>query len=478
MALQQLGIGVAALTVGCTAGATDVPPPGPAVDGPPDLSSAPPPTPDLGSAPDLSPLSPGQLLAGIDAVVVLMMENRSFDHFLGSLARDASYPGRALVDGLTGSESNPDPAGQPVALHQLMNFTPADPPHSWDASHQQWNDGKNDGFVIAHAGASQADVMGYHDRSQLPFLYALADRYTTCDRWYASVMGPTWPNRFYLHSCTSVGKRDNKPFLGAGPDTVWDRLKAKGLVGKNFTPGLIPFYTGGYVGKLLQMNPAAKFDEFLRDAKAGTLPPFSMIDPDFLTNDDHPSHNIQLGQAFLATVVAALAQSPQWSRTLLMITYDEHGGFFDHVSPPHVVDDQPGFYQLGFRVPGLVIGPTVRAGHVERTQYDHTSVAATLRTRFGIASLSPRMDAAADVSACIDPRRIGNPAPPPTDLPKVSLRLRDALRFSGVHSQPELLTLIQSGAIPAHLVDQRSDAERTLSWLRAGEQLGALRLDG
>ena len=476
-ALQQLGIGVAALTVGCTT-AADGEVPSPDLGSAPDLSSSPPPPPkpDLASAPDLRPPTPTQLLAGIDAVVVLMMENRSFNHFLGSLKRDASYPGRAVVDGLTGSESNPDPAGMPVPVHQLTNFTPADPPHGWDASHQQWDEGKNDGFVVAHTGADQADVMGYHDRSQLPFLYALADRYTVCDRWFASVMGPTWPNRFYLHSCTSVGKKDNKPFLIGGPDTVWERLKDKGLVGKNYTPGLVPFYTGGYIGKVLKTNPAARFDQFLADAKAGTLPPFSMIDPDFLTNDDHPSHDIHLGQAFMATLVAALAQSPQWSRTLLVITYDEHGGFFDHVSPPHAIDDQPGFYQFGFRVPSLVIGPTVRTGHVESTQYDHTSVAATLRTRFGIASLSPRMDAAVDVSACIDPTRLANPAPPPTDLPKVTLRLKDALRFSGVHSQPQLLSMIRSGAIPPHLVDQRSDAERTLSWLRAGEQLGALTL--
>lgn len=474
-ALQQLGVGVAALTVGCVAGADDAPPPAPPPAANPDLSMPPPP--DMATPRDLGPLSPAQLLAGIDAVVVLMMENRSFDHFLGALKRDSAYPGRARVDGLTGSESNPDPAGMAVPLHRLETFTPADPPHSWDASHKQWNEGKNDGFVLAHAGADQADVMGYHDRGQIPFLYALADRYTICDRWFASVLGPTWPNRYYLHSCTSMGKRDNTPFLIGGPATVWERMKAKGLAARNYTPGLVPFYAGGYVGKLLQLNPAARFDQFLSDAKAGTLPAFSMIDPDFLTNDDHPSHNIQLGQAFMATIIAALAQSPQWSRTLLMITYDEHGGFFDHVAPPHAADDQAGFYQMGFRVPGLVIGPTVRTGHVESTQYDHTSVAATLRTRFGIASLSPRMDAAADVSACIDPMRIGNPAPPPTDLPKVPVRLRDALRFSGVHSQPGIVALIQKGVIPRSMVDPRSDAERTLSWLRAGEQLGALRLE-
>src|ERR1700733_11186172 len=139
-----------------------------------------------------------------------------------------------------------------------------------------------------------------------------------------------------------------------------------------------------------------------------------MIDPDFLTNDDHPSHNVQLGQAFMATIMAALAKSPQWARTLFVITYDEHGGFFDHVSPPKASDSQPGFDQFGFRVCSVVVGATVRAGYVNSTQYDHTSVAATLRTRFGITSLSQRMDAAADLSACLDPLKIGNPAPPPT----------------------------------------------------------------
>ncbi len=478
-ALQQLGIGVAALTTGCTVGATEFAPPDLASDvdlsttlpPSPDLASAPP---DLASPPDLSPRTPAQLLAGIDAVVVLMMENRSFDHYLGALKRDATYPDRAVVDGLSGSEWNPDAMGSHVATHLLTNFTPADPPHSWNAAHQQWNAGKNDGFVRAHAGTSQSDVMGYHDRSQLPFLYALADHFTICERWFASVMGPTWPNRFYLHSGTSVGVKENKSFLTGGPDTIWERLRDKGLAAKNYTAGLATFYTAGYLGKALKMNPSARFDEFLSAAKAGTLPPFSLIDPDFLTNDDHPSHNIQLGQAFMATLVAALTQSPQWKRTLLIITYDEHGGFYDHVAPPKTPDDQPDFDQLGFRVPSLIIGPTVRSGHVESTQYDHTSVAATLRTRYGIASLSRRMDAASDISACIDPLKVDNPDPPPTDLPKVTLRLQDALRFSGVHSQPEMSLLLRRGAIRP--VDQRSDTERTLSWLRAGEQLGALTL--
>src|SRR5262249_31341944 len=155
-----------------------------------------------------------------------------------------------------------------------------------------------------------------------------------------------------------------------------DRLKAKGLQGKNYNAGVAAFYAGGYLGKVLSgQNPVVKLDEFFNDAKQGTLPPFAMIDPDFLTNDDHPSHDINLGQALMASIVQAVAQSPQWPRILLCITYDEHGGFFDHVPPPTATDEDAEFRQYGFRVPSLVIGGLVRAGQVNHTVFDHASVA-------------------------------------------------------------------------------------------------------
>jgi phospholipase C len=480
-ALQGIGVGVTALTVGC-AGSDD-----PLADTGADLASPPAPSgedlatspPDMARPADMTevPLTPAQLLAGIDAVVVLMMENRSFDHYLGALVADTKYPGKRRPDGLTGKESNPDAMGNPVTVFRMDNFTPDDPPHGWTASHNQFNGGKNDGFVKAHAGASEKEAMGYHDRGHIPFYYALADRYTVCDRWFASVMGPTWPNRYYLHAGTSGGKKDNSAFATGGPTTIWERFKEKGKAAKNYHVGFAPWFAGGFVGKLLGgLNPAKKFDEFFSDCKNGTLPPFSIIDPDYLTNDDHPSHNIQLGQALISTIVQAIAQSPQWSRTLLVITYDEHGGFHDHVPPPRLPDDLPDFEQIGFRVPTLVIGPTVRTAHVESMQFDHTSVGATLALKHGFMPLSKRMTAANDLSACIDPMRVKNPAPPPKDLPKVMLRLRDALRFSGVNSQPELDHMVQRGQIPRHLLDPRSDAERTLAWLRIGQSLGAVDL--
>jgi phospholipase C len=173
--------------------------------------------PDVDAAPDASEvttctaastMTPEQLLAHVETIVVLCMENRSFDHYLGSLRLAES---RADVDGLRGTESNPTTANVAVPVHKLETFTPADPPHGWDACHAQWNTGGNDGFVRAHAGADEADVMGYHVRAQIPATYALADAGVICNRWFAGCLGPTWPNRFYLHGATSKGVKSNVP---------------------------------------------------------------------------------------------------------------------------------------------------------------------------------------------------------------------------------------------------------------------------
>lgn len=450
-------------------------------------SGPPPPKPDAGTndtgAPDVAveagpPPTPEELLAGIDHIVVLMMENRSFDHYLGSLKSDGKYTAASIVDGLTGNESNPAPDNTPVPVFKLSNFTPDDPAHSWDASHAQWNAGKNDGFVKAHAGSSQNEVMGYHDRSQLPFYYWLADNFAICDSWYASVMGPTWPNRFYLHACTSKGKQGNTPFLTGAPTTIWKKLKDAGKTFKNYRAGIVAWYTGAFVGELLNLNPVVAMSEFFDDAQKGTLPDFSIIDPDFAAADDHPDHDIKKGQVFVASVYKALAASPSWSKTLLIVTYDEHGGFFDHVPPPKTVDPEAGFDQLGFRVPTFVIGGMVKKGHVDKTVYDHCSVAATVRTRFGIQSLGPRMDAAKSIAACIDPETYKSPSPPPQNMPMpIKMSLDEALEYRvGTSSQPELDAMIADGTIPRDQVDARPARERLGDWMYRADKLGVVTL--
>lgn len=432
-------------------------------------------SPPASTTPPAPALTPEQLIAGIDHIVVLMMENRSFDHFLGSLKTDAAYAQSSNIEGLMGTESCPAPDGSSVTVHKLTSFETPDLPHDWDPMHASYNNGKNDGFVIQHAGADQADAMGFFDRSQLPLYYWLADNFTVCDHWFSSVLGPTWPNRFYLHATTSGGKKDNTPFVFGAPDTIWDRLKSKSLTYKNYGAGTVTWYLGGFAGKLLSLNPTAKIDDFFSAAANGSLPSFSLIDPDFEASDDHPAHNVQRGQAFVASVYQALAQSPAWNKTLFIITYDESGGFFDHLPPPAAKDDNSDFAHEGFRVPSFVIGPTVKKGYVCKTTLEHSSVAATLKTRFDIASLSMRMDNANDITDCIDPLKVNAPAAPPTGMPTVAMTMTTAL-FDGVgeHSQPVLKDMLDRGEIQA--VNSPNHQERIGAWLAHAERLGAVRI--
>ncbi len=467
--LAGLGASVGAAAIGCgsdgSAGGT------PDASGDPDSR-----VPDPDAAPpdaarscsDNGGLSASELLAGIDTIVVLCMENRSFDHYLGALRL---VEGRADIDGLTGSETNLDPDGAAVPVHLLEDFTPADPPHGWDACHEQWNDGALDGFVRAHAGADQADAMGYHVRSQLPITYALADAGALCERWFSSCLGPTWPNRFYLHGATSKGIKSNLPALGFA--SIFDRLDDAGIASANYYHD-VAWASGGY-GKVSGLRT---IDRFFEDAEAGTLPPFSIVDPQFFgggANDDHPDHDLQLGQALIGAVVAALGASPQWSRCLFVLTYDEHGGFYDHVAPPETIDDDDEFRRLGVRVPGIVIGPTVRRGCVISTVLEHSSVVATASAKWELPPLNSRAATVADLSVCIDPRRVDDPLPPPV-LPKLRISRRRVLARPARPSHPELAEAIARRELPAGL-DRRGESDAiTMRVLERAAKLGVVEL--
>jgi phospholipase C len=219
-------------------------------------------------------------------------------------------------------------------------------------------------------------------------------------------------------------------------------------------------------------------DGFFRDAASGNLPPFALVDPDFQSNDGHPPHDLALAEAFLSSVHRALVNGPAWGRTMLVISFDEHGGFFDHVPPPTTVDANPNFCQMGFRVPTLVTGPMVAAGRLVSTTFEHVSIAATLRTRFGIRSLNARMDAAADLSSCVDPSLAAAPAATSAALlPTVELP-RALAREGAIHStsQPEMERLARRGGVPAHHLDPRTPHERVRSWLRHAQDLEAVRV--
>lgn len=394
-------------------------------------------------------MDPAALLAHIDTIVVVMMENRSFDHYFGArklLEGEAS-------NGLSGGESNPDFTNNQIAVFKMDEFEPADPPHGWESCHLQFNLGDNNGFVLENEKVNPAvkeQAMGYHVRTQLPAIYEMADNFVLCDHWYSSVMGPTWPNRFYLNCATSDGQKGNfpEPFI----PTIWHLLVDAGVSSRIYftdipwAAGAFPLvptvwgrFAEGYNGFNVQnlTNPYT-LEKFFDDAAAGTLPSVTFIDPGFTSNDDHPDHNIQLGQVLLGSIYKAMAQSPHWGRCLLVITYDEHGGFFDHVAPPKTIDERPEFEQLGFRVPSLVIGGTVRRGCVDSTPYEHVSVLTTIARRFGLPWLNERHEQAPDLSGCIHPEYIADPPPAP-DIAPLTVSVSELLADVGkTTSQPEL----------------------------------------
>jgi phospholipase C len=421
------------------------------------------------------------LLADLQTIVVVMMENRSFDHHLGALRIDSGYGAAKTVDGLRGSEC-PDTDGKMIAAWRLTGHEARFiPTHKWGPSHAAFDSGRNDGFLQVNPGAAdRVQVMGYHDREHLPVQYALADQYTVCDRWFASVMGPTWPNRFHLHAGTSAGRRDNTPIGFGGPATIWERMAERCRSTRNYFAAPAPWYAAAFPAKAFSGNDAlvaARIEDFFHDARTGNLPEFAVIDPDFLTGDGHPAHDLSLSEAFLSSVYRAMAESPQWSRSLLVICYDEHGGFYDHVPPPQTADPLADFRQLGFRVPALVIGPTVWQGGVISEPFEHVSIAATLGTRYGIESLGSRMNAARDLSACIDPALVKAPAAPARAFPRIDVtesQVTAALNQSP--SQVELAAAIDNHQVPEHMVDPRSNADRLDGWLRQAQELDVLRV--
>lgn len=427
-----------------------------------------------------------QLLSSVDHIVVVVMENRSFDHVFGGLAFDPQFSAASFVNGLKGHEANPDTAGKMIASYLAKAEGTMNPKHSWDASRVAFNKGLNDGFILANAEHGVSDeVMSYLNRSHLPFLYELASQSAVCDHWYSSVMGPTWPNRYYVHAATAHGQISNKPMGLGAADTIWDRLAERCYTGKNYYAGSVPWYSAAFPTKAFSGNDAMTpepIETFFRDAASGNLPHFSVVDPDYQINDGHPPNSMVLAEAFLSSVHRALVNGPKWSRTMFIITFDENGGFYDHVAPPLVVDDDQRFTQLGFRVPTLVTGPMVKAGQVISTQFEHVSLPATVRSRFGLRSLNQRDEASNDLSVCIDPARVAAATTASISTSRALLPTVDLSR--AIHrqaefyetSQPEIEALARAGGVPDHHIDTRAPMERMRSWLRHAQELEAVRV--
>ena len=325
--------------------------------------------------------------AGYDHIVVVMMENRSYDHFLGWL------PGG---DGVQAGLTFTDGAGTEHPTHRLADFAAcdfADPGHGYDDGRVQFNGGRNDGFL---AEAPDTFPIGYFEQDQLLFWGEAAPAWTVCDNYFAATMGPTFPNRFFQH-CGRTDRTENTINISDLP-TIWDRLADAGLEGRYYFSDA-PF--SALLG-LRHLFITRTFDQFLDDAAAGLLPNVSFVDPRFIlptpfgtSADYHPVSDIRAGCAFLHQVYEAVTTSPNWERTVLVVNFDEWGGFYDHVPPTPGPDADPATALRGFRVPCLVASPLARRGHVAHDLYDHTSVLRMIEWSWDLPALAPR-DAAAN----------------------------------------------------------------------------------
>jgi phospholipase C len=361
-------------------------------------------------------------LPQIKNIIVVMMENHSYDNVLGMQ--------RGRGDGFTLDKAgkptavNPWPTGSPIAppgpntsLRAFPMPNPCQPEgepyNTWNAFWASYADGANDGFVGSQSGPV---AMGYLEPTILPFANSLAATFPVCDRYFCSVGAQTYPNRRFLMAGTSLGLlTDVFPSAAPPNGTIFQSLDAHGISWKNYyaslPSALIWSYQAGLPGFSTHLT---KIDEFYADAAAGTLPSVSMVDPDFDTESQEDPQDVQFGDQFLAKVVDAVLASPQWPHTLLLWCYDESGGYYDHVAPPAAAvpdsvppdlapGDTPGsFDRYGFRVPAGIVSPYARKNYVSHVVHDHTSFLKLVETKWNLPVLTHRDGAADDLLDSVD----------------------------------------------------------------------------
>jgi len=428
-----------------------------------------------GDRPDSSRPAGTDMLPQIKHIVVLMMENHSFDNYLGTLGRGEGFP---LGDGGTPDAENPDSAGTMIRAYHASSTVQEDgvPCQSWSASHTQWAAGKMNGFVTStEQAAPEGDktaAMAYWTDQDLPFYHGLARTFPLADRWFSSCLGPTFPNRRFLLAGTANGLMDDLPFnLLDRPraGTIMDMLTRHGISWVNYRPAGsdqsefrrylryrhrrnrhhlsslgrplrktsdvfkrdLQFTSAIYpLGMASYMAHVRSIERFFADADSGSLPSFCIVDPDFGSFSEENPQDVRKGESFAAEVISRVMHGPGWADTLLIWTYDEHGGYYDHVAPPAAVppDDVPGrsrvahpsplrsllkvlfpgyvrhaeqlvagpdsYDTYGFRVPAVILSPYARPDCVLSDVFDHTSVLKLIEEKWNLPALT-RRDAAA-----------------------------------------------------------------------------------
>ncbi|HYY19574.1 MAG TPA: alkaline phosphatase family protein [Streptosporangiaceae bacterium] len=423
------------------------------------------------------------MLPQIKHIVVLMMENHSFDNYLGTLGRGEGFP---LGDDGVPDAENSDSAGTMIRAHHASSTVQQDgvPCQSWCDSHTQWGGGKMNGFVTSTEQAApegdKAAAMAYWTGQDLPFYHGLARTFPLADRWFSSCLGLTFPNRRFLLAGTANGLMDDLPFnlLDRPPaGTIMDMLTRHKISWINyrsvssdtsefrgymryrhrrtqhhlaslgrplrktsdvfkrdlqFTAAIYPLGMAGYMAHVRSL------EKFFADADSGNLPSFCIVDPDFRSFSEENPQDIRKGESFAAEVISRVMHGPGWADTLFIWTYDEHGGYYDHVAPPSAVppDDVrgrslvahqsllrsllkvlfPGYVRhaerlvagpdaydtYGFRVPAVIVSPYARPDCVLSDVFDHTSVLKLIEEKWNLPALTLRDAAATSPLGALD----------------------------------------------------------------------------
>lgn len=350
-------------------------------------------------------------LNSINHVLIAVQENRTFDEYFGH------YP-KAGKFGLPAGFSQPDGKGGTIAPYHFTKHITSNIDHSWASIHGEWTNGKMDGFFTTDG----INAMGYYDASDLPYYYALANSFTLCGNYFCYQLGPTLPNRIAIWAATSGGITTFKRIPSGSLDfpIIIDLLDAHKVSWKCYNLG-----TGmGSVPEVEFFNPLPFFkrwqhdsrlrykgSDYYNDLKNGTLPQVSFLISDALFSE-HPPTDILFGQREMSRVINALIASPLWTSSVLFFTYDEGGGFFDHVAPPQV-----DAYGMGLRVPMLVISPWAKRGYLSGHLYEHASMLKFIERRFGLptlASVNHQFDTSTPAlnNDAANGKSSGPPAPP------------------------------------------------------------------
>jgi len=423
----------------------------------------------------------------IENIIVLMLENRSFDHMFGYLTIDQPKVPGDKIDNLHGDESNLDSEGTAVPVSMDAKYSGdyrVDPGHHYpDVTEQLFE--KDDvrssakptmgGFVKNYGAQPGGSVAASHrimkcfDPQKLPALTTLAKEYAVCDRWFSSIPGPTLPNRAFVHACTSLGHVDMNPVAYWSVKSLYEQLDAQRVTSRVYSHdgNTIAFTFRNLFkkgGKFL-----GSYNDFLDDLDGKKLPKYCFVEPRFndwydeanhiyyISDDQHPDNNVVEGELLIREVYEAIRDSRYWEKCLFVVTYDEHGGFFDHVPPPKTVPSgQEGdkatfdFKRLGVRVPAVLISPYIERGTIVHTQLEHSSIAATVREL-----LAPDM-------------------PPLTDREKNANTFEDVLTLTD--PRDDLKTLDMKGLRRSD-VDPNTHGSATLSDQQRNQVLAAYYMD-